>query len=537
MSTLPRHWLGSRRWRLSRRWRVRQAKLMDRLARPSQVVAVSWDSQGVVLMGVKVRGRSTQLVGLTSIEASTAIAEMDIEKLGKGIAEQVGAWNLHRAHFVIGIPNSWVDELLLHLPPATDDELDDFVRNELARQLPDLPDGAMLDYVTESGSATDPRDVRVAVVRPEAQRLLRTLREDSDWKLDHIYLRPHSLVALFRHLVGPVATPALLISLMDRQADLAIVYGDDVVFSRTAHLPVGAGHEPSIPVLVAEIRRTLAVAASEDDVAEQVEHAYLFGDALADGTFVAGLADQLTLPVSILNPLRGIAGADDALDRAQQDPDSASGDPTFRGMTAASRFAPLAGMFQERRESTGIDFARRRQRRRLAPQIARLVVITIVLCMFLALGLMRLHDQVQGLRETNEQLAADVQRAEQLLAKVRTRSAVIDAVEAWDAAGIAWLEELRRLSERFPPPDQAIVQRITFAPAAAGGLITLSIRAASPEMVERLERRLRDGAHHVKSQRITNSSAGSPYPCQFEMTILVDRFADVRLPVSPPGGP
>ena len=122
-----------------------------------------------------------------------------------------------------------------------------------------------------------------------------------------------------------------------------------------------------------------------------------------------------------------------------------------------------------------------------------------------------------------DSLAVDVMdNQRQLLKKLQSKTMVLDVVQRWEQSEIDWLEEMRRLSDRFPPADQAVVQRISMAPSSGSrGIISMSVRVQDPAIIAQLEQDLRDESHQVSSQRISQSDSNQEFSTQFETSLIV----------------
>ena len=133
-----------------------------------------------------------------------------------------------------------------------------------------------------------------------------------------------------------------------------------------------------------------------------------------------------------------------------------------------------------------------------------------------------LKSQRSAVEDQARDLVRQVKKTEADLKKWRSRTAVVDAVSRWQAAEIHWLDELRDLSERLPTADQAVVQRITMAPTSRGtGVVSMSVRVSTPEIIDQLESKLRDEFHQVSSKRVSQSEGQQAFPCQFETSVVV----------------
>jgi hypothetical protein len=261
--------------------------------------------------------------------------------------------------------------------------------------------------------------------------------------------------------------------------------------------------------LADEIRRTLFVAprttAEPAGDNGDVQNVYMFADLNRNSRFVEQLADDLQLTVSLLDPLAGIELPED-------------GRPE-----GTHRFASLIGMIWDFVEqSVMLDLANPKQAPP-RPRIGRRITIYAAAALAaLALVAAVLHRDIRALKDQAETMAADVKNNRLLLKKLQSKTVVLDAVQRWEQSEINWLDELRRLSDRFPPADQAVVQRISMAPTASSrGLISMSVRVQDPSIVARLEEQLRDATHQVSSQRISQSDPNERFSTQFETRLVI----------------
>ena len=236
-----------------------------------------------------------------------------------------------------------------------------------------------------------------------------------------------------------------------------------------------------------------------------VEHIYMFGDLKENNDFIESLAEQLQLPISLLDPRVGIQLP------ADQEPQS------------INRYTALIGMARDEAvNSAKIDFANPRQPPdppKYGRKIACYAALTAVVALIIGQQFMSDIDQA---RNEAQQLTADLERETQLLEKLRSKTRVVESVNQWRSSEINWLQELRDLSNRFPAADRAMIQSLTMAPSVGGeSVMSMSVRVNDPATIGRLEANLRDEFHRVSSQRIAHSSNRRSFPFQFDTTVRV----------------
>jgi hypothetical protein len=496
---------------------------LRRTARP--VVALAWDQHELLAAVARptTGGFRLQNAFYLPIEAGTTVVDAAAE-----LAQQLKRQGIHAFRLVVGLPRSHVDMLTLQLPRATEAELPELVRNEVLRQLSDLPEESPIDYWLPAGDSTESTlTVEAAALRGETHDLVQALCAQLRQPPAQIVIRSLAIAKLFVRQVKQLPPRSLLLNLLQSTADLSVLADRRIIFTRTVQLTANHEQQPDVAHLADEIRRTLFVAPhvaaqandGHDDSDERggVQHVYMFADLERNSPFVERLAEELQLTVSLLDPLAGIELSE-------------------RGRPEGThRYAALIGMIWNLLEGDSpLDLAHPKRSPAPPQRGRRVAAYATVAVMGLALAGWVLRRDVNAARAQVESLTADVQHQQALLKKLRSQTAVLDAVERWQQADANWLDELRRLSEQMPAADQAVVQRITMAPSAgARGIISMSVRVRHPSIVEQLEQQLRDASHQVSSQRISQSGSDQAYPTQFETSLVLMSPTPTRIATSP----
>lgn len=466
------------------------------------VVACSWHQHHLLLLAAQVQGRDIELLDALTVPLEPNSTP---EQIGQRLNEQLRARRLKHFQLLIGLPRSRVEMLSLALPPASDAELVELVRNEVMRQLTDLPEDAIVDFHAVPGDAEAMRHVEAAVLRPETAAQIYAACEQVGQRPAQMVLRPLAIASLFARLAGRAHHQALLLTVMDCDADMSLFSHGQVIFSRTVRLKDEEAGPLDASRVSDEIRRTLAVAPLEPADDEDVAHIYMFDDLKRSNEFIEQLADELQLPVSLLDPLVGLRVAKDV------------------DLQHLHRFPALIGMIRDYADqSVALDFAHPKQPP-TPPRHGRKIALyagAAAVGLLLVAGYFR--SQLNASTGESRELAQQVASTEKMLKKLRTRTAIVDAVQRWQATDIQWLNELRDLSQEFPAAEQAVVQRITMAPSSGGtGMVSMSVRVTAPEIVGQLENKLRDETHQVNSKRISQAEGRQAFPCQFETQIVV----------------
>jgi Tfp pilus assembly PilM family ATPase len=468
----------------------------------SNVVACSWHQHRLLILEAKVRGREIEVRHALSVPLDPAATP---EQIGQQLAETLHERHVKHFDLLIGLPRSRVEMLSLALPPAADAELPELVQNEVLRQLADLPEDSLVDYYFAQGDSEALRRVEAVAVRPETMLQIRAICEAAGQPATQVVLRPMAIASLFSRLAGHAHNKALLLTVMDCDADMSLFSQGQVIFSRTVRLLDVESDALEATRVSDEIRRTLAVAPFEPHEEDDVGHIFMFDDLKRSNEFIEQLAEELQLPVSMLDPLVGLRVGKEA------------------DLQQIHRFPALIGMIRDYAEGTAaVDFVHPKQPPP-PPRYGRKIALYSTAAL-IALALVTGHFKSQLNEAVNEarSLAEDVKKTEEELKRWRSRTAVVDAVGRWKAGEIHWLEELRYLSEQFPAADQAVVRRITMAPTNTGnGVMSMSVRVADPETLDQLEANLRDEFHQVSSKRISQSEGQQDFPYQFETSVLV----------------
>jgi len=433
----------------------------------------------------------------------------------------------------------------LQLPTVGEADLPMLVRNEMLRQITDLPEDAPIDFLpaavetpadesdAPSGSVASNTAARAAdgglmrieaaALRPESSAWIRVLADALKTQPARILLRTQSLMELFFHQVATLPRRSLLLNLVGTSADLSVLSGRRVVFSRTVHASTNADGGVELTHLADEIRRTLFVAPRDGDDAEgvsELEHVYMFADLDRSSHFVERLADELQGSVSLLDPLADVRVA------LGEQPEK------------THRLAVLLGMVWEHLSGrVELDFANptqppvpERRGRRIAFQAAAASIA-------LAVVAGTLYSDIASVRAEADDLANRIASNRKMLKRLEQKTVVLNAVRQWDQDQVHWLDELERVSRELPESSEAVVQRMNMTAGGASGVVGMSLKVKEPAVLAKMEEALRDARHQVSSQRISQGEGDGDYPCQFEASMLVKPAAPAAASprVSPTG--
>ena len=270
-------------------------------------------------------------------------------------------------------------------------------------------------------------------------------------------------------------------------------------------------------------------------LSERVAHAYLFTGARGVGKTSTAriLAKALNcpnvrdgVPCNNCEICDGISsGSDvdvlDPFDLVDVDPQAKSSLPDHVG-----RLAPLVGLLvaDEAAPDRLVDFLNPRRRpeetqnpyRNIA--LIGIPVATAALIGFLMYRqLSNLARDIDALRQANASQTANVDRANQSIRRTETVDRYLDG-------NVNWLHEIERLATSMPPSEQMIVRRIGGAAddRRGGGTLTVVGGVTEPEVIDDFENSLRDDAHHVTGDGVSEKKSDDRYRFGFTESIKVD---------------
>ena len=476
----------------------------------ARILAVDWDRREVrYVLAATTAGR------LKVLAASSApmvyVTSGDDEPhpaLGESLRAALGGRRVGRAVTLVGVDRASIELLDLNLPPATDAELPELVWLEAMRQSQLVTDDSLLDFVPGGDDPAEPRHVTAAALSPEQFERIKAACSVAGLRPQRMLLRPYASASLFSRATDGQRRTCLLVNLIADEADLIVLVDGRVVLLRTVRLPGGADDHSATHRLVAEINRTLRVALQTPSQSDSVEGVYIFGGPDEHEDLVERIGEELSLPVTVLDPFETI----DVPQRLV---------PQRPG-----RFAALLGMALD--EAGGgrhaLDFLHPRRRpqppnrRRLITIVAAAVTLAALLAGYFQ------WDTLATIDAQNSQLAGELKELGTLAKRADEQKKLVQAVRDWKAKDIIWLDELRDLSLRFPTSRDALVVRMSMAPArAGGGVIELQGLVRDPSIVVRMERGIRDRYREVRSNRVQQRGREKTYTWLFESSMSVTK--------------
>jgi Tfp pilus assembly PilM family ATPase len=450
----------------------------------SRLLALEWDAKEArIVVGRKRIGGITVEQAFTAPlpqreEGSTADAD-----IGGAIAKALAQHGLARVDTLVAVGRSNIELKFLSTPPVPPEELPDLVRFQAVKQFTTLADDWPLDFVPVSPNADGGTNVLAAAISADLVGQIRQTCTAAGVNVSRLVLRPFAAAALLKDQLED-GKCRMMVDLVQDDADLTVLIGPQVIFPRTVRLPAINEAEGLARVLLAEGRRTM-IAAQNQLGGRRVEEIVIFGDGEHHTLLKQLLETELSLPVRLVDPF----------ERVELSGEAKSSKPEFPGT-----FAPLLGMLLD--EAVGrppvIDFLHPRKRpeppnRRRLYTLAGGAVAALLLVGFLGvqMRLWSLDDQI-------DELKAEKAKQEKL-AKVSVKPVKDAALLDQFAAGeITWLDELSRVSQKFPGPEAARVEDLfaQFLPKAGANIAVKGVADKSTR-IRQIEDSLRDKQHTV----------------------------------------
>jgi Tfp pilus assembly PilM family ATPase len=427
---------------------------------------------------------------------------------------------------LVGIDRQSIDMFYCQVPPASEDELPMLAENIAMRESSVASKGATLDFLSVSDDPTKPFELMVAILPEKEKTAIELICESARLKPKRFLLRPVSTAGLFARIAPPSENPALLINQIGNQIDLSLLIGKRIVFSRTAQLSDTTETDAIVRQMVVEINRTRALATKHSEKAGAIEAIYLFGSPIEHEALVNSITDELEIDVVLVDPF-----------------DSFQVDETKTVLPESTgRFTALAGMILEEIDSQkkqkkgepeipSIDFLNPRKtptppnRRRLYS------IIGVALACLIGFGLFDTWEKVSVLEHDNRKLSVEYSKIKKQLTSAKKQKSTLGTINAWRAAEIIWLDELRDLALRLPNRENMVIKKLSLTPGrgGSGGAVGYSGLVSDPAVVVAMESELRDKYHTIRSKRVQENKSAKDdadqnnFPWQFESTLTIAR--------------
>ncbi|QDU99225.1 type IV pilus biogenesis protein PilM [Lignipirellula cremea] len=471
----------------------------------NRLLGIEWDSREARILLARKSGAGIEAQAALVIDLGDDAESRDAASIGARIAAALAEQNIPPGEAMVVVGRTSIELRELAVPPAPDDELPELVRFQAPQQFSALGDDWPLDFTPLAGVPGEHR-VLAAAVSPALVKRIESVCAAAGLEPQRMVLRPFAAASLLCRTFADDAC-RMMVDLLGEEVDLTVIASGQVVLTRTIRLPDAANE---VKRLVGEVRRTMAAAQNQLG-GRPVEEVVLCGDHVDHAPFCRQIEEQLSLPIRRFNPFSQIEAA--ATVRSKP--------PVHAG-----RFAPLAGMLLD--EALGarhaIDFLhpRRRPEPRSQKLLYSLVGGGVALILLGALFI------YWSERSALDQRIVELEALKKQLTETRVLAdenvSAASLLAEWETGDIDWLTELGYLSEKFPPPEDAIVTQFTSAVTSQNvARMWLEGSVGGSESIAHIGQSLADERHRVESAGGRPDDTLPDYSVQFKETIEVDR--------------
>ncbi|QDU26152.1 Competence protein A [Anatilimnocola aggregata] len=445
-----------------------------------RLVAFEWDSKEFRVAIAQQRGKNAIIEEAFAIPFLTREQPITPAEIGTLLGKELQQRGISKGDALIAVGRANLELRFLNTPPAPADELPDLVRFQAMRQFATLGDDWPLDFSPLGSTADGGSSVLATAVSPEIVAQIRGVCAAAGLTASHLVLRPFAAASLLRATTQDDRC-RMTVDMLGDDADLAVLIGPNVVYPRTVRLPSSeAPPEVRSKALLGEVRRTI-VAAQNQLGGRRVDEIVIFGDERKLPELQAAWRTDLQMDLRVVDPF-SVVEVSDSLQRTR---------PAFPGA-----FAPLLGLLVDEAANRPhtIDFLHPRRR---PPPVNHNRIYTVVggalaasLLVLAALGWWNLRTMDARIADLNRDLKSQTKVVDQGKA---TRTKVLE-LDKFAAADVNWLDELERLSQRFPPAEQARVEDLLALSKSntGGGNLVVQGVADQPDTISEMETALRD---------------------------------------------
>ena len=445
-----------------------------------RLLALEWDANEIRVVAARTRGKALAIEQAVAVPLASS-SEADV---GAALAKAVAELGASRAETLVAVGRSSIELRFLNTPPVPPEELPDVVRFQALRQFTTLGDDWPLDYVPISQTEDGGSNVLAAAIQPELVQQIRQVCSAGGVNLTRLVLRPFAAASLVRAEMAD-GKCRMIVDLLKDDADLTVLIGEQVIFPRTVRLPVAAEPEFLAKALLAEGRRTI-IAAQNQLGGRRVEEVIIFGDGRHHSALKQVMERELSLAVELVDPF----------ERVTWESGTRAARPEYPGT-----FAPLLGILLDEASQSphAIDFLHPRKKPPAPNRRRTLIMAGAAVAAVLLLGTLLLLMQLWALDARIADLKKQRTAQEKLAKAGKTPREQVEKLDAFAQADVIWLDELRRLSEKFPPAETVQVETLSaLAVPKGGGRISFEGIADDDTTIGKLETNIRDDEHAVR---------------------------------------
>lgn len=450
----------------------------------------------------------------------------------EAVARQAESLNVRGSRALLFARRQHLEGTILSAPPASDEELGDLVGNQIAVDFAGGADEPAFDFLPLSDNVDAPRQLAITAMDGEVAAEYRTLASELQLTRPRLTVRAAGIAPLVRNQWSESRRPTLVVIPNAEEIDLIVLDADRLWYWRSVYCSSAHQSDSFRDFVASEIVRTIAIA--EENLPE--------GDAIERAAVLHGRADS---PV-VLDAVRTVV--DIPVAEWPAEPDDAVDDLEIEypgeGESAA-RFAPLIGAIIDEAEGQRpqIDLFNVREQPRETSSRRPLILGALAVATAVGLGFFLIDEQVKLQEARVDALSSELEELEDSLKRIGPDATAYRAVKAWNESHVVWLDELRDLSLRFPPPGAAALGEFNGSTAPGGRtVIRVSGKAVDPSVVSALDEQLRDDFRDVLSRNLREQAGApdDPFVWRFESLINTQRrppsqYRRLRPREAPPG--
>jgi len=482
----------------------------------ANLIAIDWDSHEL-----RAAVGRTGSGGITITDTATVpLAGEEQATITKTLGDLMTTMGVAKGKYklLVAIGRGKAELRQLSLPPVPPNELPALVRFQAMQNFSTGGDAVAVDYLPVE-VADQSTSVIAGGVPPATMKMIAAVADSVGAELKRVALRPVAAAALFSLKSGGGADidgDCVLVDLLADDVEIVVFRNGKVVFVRSVRMPEQTAGRTS--QVAGEIRRSLMACSTESG--GPVQRVIIWGQAKTHEQDVAQLKELLKCDVQTVDPLSLVTN----------DSRRVAAESDF-ARQHTGRLAPLIGLLaaDAAAESTGgqsallVDFLNPRKTIEVEKDNRVLIGAGVGLA---AAALLVGYLAWSSINAKNAEIAQRQAQLADLKPQVTQAEESITRTERVDQfldASVNWLEQLRRLADRMPPSDQAIVKNISGASLArdGGGRLTLIAAAMSPVIVDEMESALRDEVHSVAGTGANDLGSKETYRWGFSQMIDV----------------
>jgi hypothetical protein len=414
----------------------------------ASLLAIDWDQRHLHLAAVRTQRKGMQVEWAADWDMEEDLTPRSAEALGKRLREFLKAEQVGAGAVVVSIGREKVILKEVRFPPVSSGEEAALVRFQATKDVTDPPDTLEIDYAHRPATpGIAERQTLAVLARKDLLSAVRALCRGAGLKMLGVAPRPFGAsYALERSLQaggGAFAADVVLgvLTVGERWAELCLFRAHELLLARS--LPAG-------PVLVGEVKRSLAVFAAQNAGDERLagpKVLYVFGNGNSPAP---ALAAMLPCPVEVVSPLI----ISDAVAPREEHLALLAGAVGLAQRWAVAGSLPV-NLAVPKKVQTSISPARRRWL--LYGTAAGLLLVCAIGAMFYTINTKNRQKQ---------QLVNQLNNLESELRSYAQDRIDIDALKEWDQATLPWLDELYDLTARFPYEKGFRINHLVFEPVS-----------------------------------------------------------------------